>query len=101
MPCAPPKSSFPFCRRLAGPAEAHAALHHPDANLRAGAQAQLAQDVLDMVLSSSIGDDERLGDLMIGSPLSDESRDLQLAATQRVAVAATQRCSRGVAGECE
>lgn len=48
----------------------------PGSDLAAGLEAQLGQDVLDMVLGGSFGDVQNLGDLAVGEPPGDQPRDL-------------------------
>src|SRR5690349_23895553 len=55
---------------------------HPRRDLAAGAEAELGQDVLDVVLGGAFGDHEPLRDLAVGQAVGDEAGDLVLAAAQ-------------------
>src|SRR5690349_24608592 len=55
---------------------------HPRRDLAAGAEAELGQDVLDVVLRGAFGDDESPRDLAVRHALGDQRRDLVFTAAQ-------------------
>src|SRR5487761_332323 len=55
----------------------------PRRDLAAVAEAELDQDVLDVVLRGTFGDEQRLADLLVGQPPRHQSGHLQLAGTPR------------------
>src|SRR5262245_16065525 len=70
--------------RLARPGD-EPPLDRPDRDLRAGREAELAEDVADVPVGGRLGDHELLGDLAVGPPARDQGGDLPLAPGQRVA----------------
>src|SRR5688500_2234625 len=54
----------------------------PGGYLGAAAEAELAQDVVDVGFGGALGDDQSGGDVLVAQPLGDKVRDLLFAAGQ-------------------
>ena len=59
-------------------------LCRPDADLGAGRDSELIQDILDMCLGRALRDHEASGDLTIGQSMSDEGRNFALSSSKQL-----------------